>query len=211
MRTEGTEPRRRGRRPAGEDTRALILDAAKAQFAEHGYDRASGRAIARAAGVDPALVRHYFGTKSELFAAAFVPLGVNPMARVAELAPQGPEALAEGLLRTALAVWDSPQGSKALRPVFAGLISADPKLRFFRDFLVQKVFGGAAKKLDVDHAELRVNLMASQVAGVLVAKVLLGLEPLASADHDTVVRIVKPTLVRYLTEPYETLAGPTPE
>ena len=211
MRAEGTGPRRRGRRPAGEDTRALILDAARAQFAEHGYDKASGRSIARAAGVDPALVRHYFGSKSELFAAAFVPAGINPMARVAELAPQGPEALAEGILRTALAVWDSPHGSTILRPVFAGLISADPKLRFFREYLVRNVFGTAAKKLDIDHAELRINLMASQVAGVLVTKVLLELEPLASADHDTVVRIVKPTLVRYLTEPYESLAGPGPE
>jgi len=205
--TESVEPRRRGRRPAGEDTRALILDAARAEFTEHGYDKTSGRAIARAAGVDPALVRHYFGSKGELFAAVFVPMGINPMKRIAQLAPQGPEALAEGILRTVLAVWDTPQGRKRLRPIFAGLISADPKLGFFRDFLVGRILGTVVEHLDVDNAELRVNLMASQIIGVLVAKVLMEIEPLASADHETIVRIVRPTLVRYLTEPIETLAA----
>lgn len=211
MRDEVTEPRRRGRRPAGEDTRELILEAARAQFAEHGFDRTSGRSIARAADVDPALVRHYFGSKSELFGAAFAPSTVDPLARISELAPGGPEALAEGILRTVLSVWDTPQGRKRLRPILAGLISADPKLGFLRDFFVRRMLGTVTEKLDVDHAELRVSLMASQILGVLVAKVLLRLEPLASADHETVVRVVTPTLVRYLTEPYETLAGDAPE
>lgn len=207
MRAEPSEPRRRGRRPAGQDTRELILEAARAQFAEHGFDRTSGRAIARAAGVDPALVRHYFGSKSELFGAVFAPAAIDPLARIAELAPAGPEALAEGILRTVLSVWDSPQGRKRLRPILAGLISADPKLGFLRDFFVKRMLGTIVEKLDVDHAELRVSLMASQILGVLVNKVLLRLDPLASADHESVVRMVTPTLVRYLTEPYETLVG----
>ncbi|MDQ2624160.1 MAG: TetR family transcriptional regulator [Actinomycetota bacterium] len=207
MRAEANEPRRRGRRPAGEDTRALILDAARAEFTAHGYEKTSGRAVARAAGVDPALVRHYFANKGELFAAVFVPLGINPMSRISELAPAGPEALAQGILRTVLSVWDTPLGRQRLRPIFAGLISADPKLSFFRDFLVRRVLGTVVEKIDVDHAELRVNLMASQIIGVLVAKVLLEIEPLASMDHESVVRMVGPSLVRYLTEPYEALAA----
>lgn len=204
---EGGASRRRGRRPAGEDTRALILEAATAQFAEHGYDKASGRAIARAAGVDPGLVRHYFASKAELFAAAVMPTGINPLARVSELADAGPEVFAEGIVRTVLEVWDSPSGRKRLRPIFAGLVSADPKLRFFREFLVRKVFSAAATGLEVDHAEERVSLVVSQLAGLLMTKLLLEVEPLASMDHDAVVRRVAPTLVRYLTAPYESLAG----
>lgn len=207
MRAEPSEPRRRGRRPAGQDTRELILEAARAQFAEHGFDRTSGRAIARAAGVDPALVRHYFGSKSELFGAVFAPAAIDPLARIAELAPAGPEALAEGILRTVLSVWDSPQGRKRLRPILAGLISLDPKLGFFRDYLTRRVLGNVVEQLDVDHAELRVSLVGSQIVGLLVAKVLIGIEPLASTDHETVVRAMAPTLVRYLTDPYETLVG----
>lgn len=207
MRAGSGEPRRRGRRPAGQDTRAQILEAAREQFAEHGYDKASGRAIARAAGVDPALVRHYFPSKSELFAAAFMPSAVNPLTRVAHLAGEGPEIFAEGVLRTVLSVWDSPSGRARLRPIFAGLVSADPKLRFFREFLVRKVFSVAATGLEVDHAEERVSLVVSQLAGLLMTKLLLEVEPLASMDHDAVVRRVAPTLVRYLTAPYESLAG----
>lgn len=208
---EGGASRRRGRRPAGEDTRALILEAASAQFAEHGYDKASGRAIARAAGVDPGLVRHYFASKAELFAAAVMPTGINPLARVSELADAGPEVFAEGIVRTVLEVWDSPSGRKRLRPIFAGLVSADPKLRFFREFFVRQVFGAAVSRLGADHAPERVSLMAAQLVGVLVARVLLQIEPLASMDREAVVRAVAPSMHRYLTEPFETLVGERPE
>ena len=73
--------RRRGRRPAGEDTRGTILAAARDEFAERGYDGASVRSVARRADVDPALVRHYFRDKSELFAAGMIPEIVPPVVR----------------------------------------------------------------------------------------------------------------------------------
>ena len=66
-------PARRGPRPGGTDTKAQILSAAGAVFSRDGYQRGSVRAVAREAGVDPALVRHYFSSKTELFVEALRP------------------------------------------------------------------------------------------------------------------------------------------
>src|SRR3954468_8530488 len=59
--------RRTGRRPGPPETREQIARSARALFAELGYERATFRAIAAAAGVDPALVVHFYGSKDELF------------------------------------------------------------------------------------------------------------------------------------------------
>ncbi|HEX2288832.1 MAG TPA: helix-turn-helix domain-containing protein, partial [Pseudonocardiaceae bacterium] len=99
--------RRSGRRPGNQDTRQSILDAARAMFAERGFDGASIRAIATEAKVDPALVHHYFGTKDKLFLES-MNMPLNP----AELVPKalsGPrEEVGERLVRLVLSVWDSP-------------------------------------------------------------------------------------------------------
>src|SRR5256886_17585982 len=108
---------RTGRRPGNQDTREAIVEAARKAFAERGYDRASIRAIATSAGVDPALVHHYFGTKDELFLAT-VQAPMDP----AVLLPQGLDGdvkeLPERLLRTFLSVGDHPvTGPAAPAPV----------------------------------------------------------------------------------------------
>ena len=104
---------RRGRRPAGEDTRGLIEEAARAEFAERGYDGTTLRAVARRAGVDAALVHHYFEGKADLFAQAVVLTRVNPGHVVAGL--QGPsDTLGDRLVRTFLSVWDDPVNGERL-------------------------------------------------------------------------------------------------
>ena len=67
----------RGRRPGAPDTRAAVLAAARAAFAAKGFGGTTIRAVAADAGVDPALVHHYFGTKDDLFLAA-MELPVDP-------------------------------------------------------------------------------------------------------------------------------------
>jgi AcrR family transcriptional regulator len=196
-----TRPARRGRRPAGEDTRGLILDAARAEFADRGYDAASVRGIARRAGVDPALVRHYFGSKAELLAAGLVPGGVDPHAVIGGLAGGPRGTLGERLARTVLGLWDPPDGRARLRAVLSGTLSADPAARVFVDYLRTTVFGGLASALDAPDAELRVSLVASQVMGLLVARIVIGLEPLSSLSADEVAATVGPTLQVYLTGP----------
>ncbi|MBL7256625.1 TetR/AcrR family transcriptional regulator [Paractinoplanes lichenicola] len=193
--------RRSGRRPGNQDTRESILEAARAGFAEKGYDKASIRAIAGDAGVDPALVHHYFGTKEKLFLAV-MNAPINP----AELVPQalaGPrEQAGERLVRMALGVWDSPAGTAALA-VFRSALSNEWTARLLRDFVVTQVLRRAVHEMAFDPAEadMRSALVATQIAGTIMARYVLKIEPLASADIDTLAAAIGPNIQRFLTDP----------
>ena len=192
--------RRRGRRPAGADTRAALLAAAREVFAEQGYAGATVRAIAGRAGVDAAMVNHWFGGKQGLFSAVMELPGTLWLTDVVEAILTGDEgALAERIVRTFVTLWDTHEGQ------FAALIrsvsSQEMTATVFRDFLTKEVLGRVANKIGADHPELRASLCASQMVGLGVARYVVKLGPLASADVDTVVRAVAPTLTRYLTEP----------
>ena len=100
--TEETTPARRGRRPAGEDTRGLITEAARSEFADKGYEGTSMRAVARVAGVDPALVHHYFEGKADLFAQSVVLTRVNPAVMVERVLDGPLDTLGDRLVRTFL-------------------------------------------------------------------------------------------------------------
>ncbi|MET0419822.1 MAG: TetR family transcriptional regulator [Actinoplanes sp.] len=196
--------RRSGRRPGNQDTRSSILDAARTTFAEKGFDKASIRAIAADAGVDPALVHHYFGTKEKLFLAT-LNAPINP----AELIPQaldGPrEQAGVRLVRTALGVWDSPAGTAALA-VFRSAVSNEWSARLLREFIVTQVLRRAITEFVQDPAEAstRAGLVASQIGGLILMRYVLKVEPLASADPETVAAMIGPNVQRFLTEP---LAG----
>src|ERR687890_2439282 len=99
---------RRGRRPGAPDTRATILDAARTAFAQKGFAGTTIRAVATAAGVDAALVHHYFGTKDDLFLAA-LELPVDPRVALAPAIAAGPDGAGERMLRVFLSVWDDPE------------------------------------------------------------------------------------------------------
>lgn len=196
--------RRTGRRPGNPDTRETILAAARATFAERGFDAASIRAIATAANVDPALVHHYFGTKEELFRAT-VSIPVDPAELVPRVLAGGPDEVGERLVRTFLAVWDSPVGTAAVA-LLRSAVSNQWTARLLREFLVTQVLRRVVDQLDLDPAEvpLRGALVATQIAGLAMMRYVIRLEPVASAPPDTLVATIGPTVQRYLTGP---LAG----
>ncbi|MEU4481399.1 TetR family transcriptional regulator [Micromonospora sp. NPDC023966] len=191
--------RRTGRRPGNPDTREAILAAARAAFAERGFDAASIRAIATAAGVDPALVHHYFGTKEELFRAT-VAIPVDPARLLPAVLAGGPEGAGERLVRTFLSVWDSPVGGAAVA-LLRSAVSNEWTARMLREFLTTQVLRRVLDQLDVDPAELplRGALVATQVAGLAMMRYVIRLEPVASADPETLVAAIGPTVQRYLT------------
>lgn len=195
--TNGTEPKRRGRRRSGADTKAALLAAAREVFTEQGYDAATVRAIAAQAGVDPAMVNHWFGGKAGLFSAA-VHIPVNPEEVVPLLLAGDREQLAERLLRRFLTVWDNAEGGQ-----FAALVRSiatnENAVTMLREFIQNVMFENLIKALDVDQPDLRGALCGSQIVGLGMARYVVRLEPLASADHDTVVAAVGPNLQRYLT------------
>ncbi|MET0426094.1 MAG: TetR family transcriptional regulator [Actinoplanes sp.] len=193
--------RRSGRRPGNQDTKEAILSAARATFAEKGYDKASIRAIAGDAGVDPALVHHYFGTKEKLFLAS-LNAPINPGELIPEALSGPREQAGERLVRMALGVWDSPAGAAALA-IFRSALSNEWSARLLREFVVTQILRRAVRELvlDPDEAEMRSALLATQIAGVLVARYVLKVEPLASAAPEKIVAAIGPNVQRFLDDP----------
>ncbi|MFC4150222.1 TetR family transcriptional regulator [Micromonospora mangrovi] len=188
-----------GRRPGNPDTRESILAAARTAFAERGFDAASIRVIATAAGVDPALVHHYFGTKEELFRAT-VDIPVDPAELLSGVLAGGADGVGERLVRTFLGVWDSPAGTAAVA-VLRSAVNNEWSARLLREFLVTQVLRRVLDRLDLDPAELplRGALVGTQLAGLAMMRYVIRLEPVASADPETLVGAIGPTVQRYLT------------
>ncbi|MHA6805138.1 TetR/AcrR family transcriptional regulator [Salinifilum ghardaiensis] len=198
---------RRGRRGREEDTRAALLEAARAVFHEHGYDRATVRLIAGRAGVDPAMVNHWFGGKDGLFTAA-VALPVNPAEQVSRVLQGDPERIGERIVRRFLTAWDEAGGG-AFAALVRSLAGHEQAVAMLREFLQTALFEQVTTWLGADRPELRAALCATQMIGLGMARYVLRLDPLATAGHDAVVASIAPNLQRYLTGelPAETVAG----
>jgi AcrR family transcriptional regulator len=198
-----------GRRPGESRTREAIIDAARKRFGEHGYDRTTIRGIARDAGVDPALVHHFYGTKERLFAAAMslpvVPSEIITFTLGAERERLGEEfgpRIGEILTGTMLRAWDVA----GIRTAFLGLLrsaaTSDQGVVMLREFVTSTIVASLTQVAGLgDDAEgrFRATLVASQVIGLGFARYVLGLEPLVSASTEDLVAAIGPTVQRYLT------------
>jgi AcrR family transcriptional regulator len=198
--TDVEAPRRRGRRPIGEDRRGDILAAAREEFATKGFDGTTLRGIARVAGVDARLVHHYFDGKDAVFAAAFE-IPVRPQDVLEPVLAPGSDGIGERLARLFLSVWDSPPGRQRIVALLSASLTSEAGARMLREFLAREVFGRIVAHLDADDAELRASLAASQMMGLVVARYVVAVEPLASLPPDEVVELIGPTLQTYLAGP----------
>ncbi|WP_026378722.1 TetR family transcriptional regulator [Agromyces italicus] len=182
--------------------RARILAAATAEFGERGYEAASIRAIARRAGVDPALVHHYFDDKQRLVAEVVeVPLRPD---RLVGTALDGPlDELGERLVRAVLTAWDAPAVRPAAVAALRSAIGQGPVARMLREFLRREIMLRIAVRLDdrddPTDAEVRAELAASQLVGVIMVRYVLEFEPLASLAVDELVTRVGPAVQWHLT------------
>ncbi|QXE35349.1 TetR family transcriptional regulator [Streptomyces sp. GMY02] len=200
----GTAPRRRGR-PARKDSdtgpsaRQKILEAARTEFAARGYDKTSIRGIAKAAGVDPALVHHYFGTKDDVFEAA-VEVSFEPALVVPTLLAGGPEGIGERLARYFLSVWENPATRAPLLAIIRSALTHETAAKVLRTFVLRRLLERIAEELDVPDPTFRAELAASHMIGIAFLRYVIKAEPLASADGEAIVAMVAPTIQRYLTE-----------
>ena len=194
---------RTGRRPGPTRTRAAILDAARRAFATRGYEGVSIRAVARDAGVDPALVHRFFGSKEALFSAA-MELPVSPSALVAGLLAEGVDDLGERLVARLLGLFDDPRAFAPFLALVRGAVSNEQAAAMLREFLTREVLGRLATAASPDAPELRASLAGSQVIGLAMARYVVRVPPLARADPATVAACVGPTIQRYLTGPLAT-------
>ncbi|WP_380167422.1 TetR family transcriptional regulator [Jannaschia sp. R86511] len=203
-------PGRRGRRTDGSDTRAEIVAAAGEEFGEKGFHGASLRGIARRAGVDPALVHHYFDGKEDLFVAV-VGLPARPADVVARVLAAGREGAAEQLVLTLLSVWGELAARRRLVALLAALTGSELTRRTLREFVLAQLLLPIAEGFGVDQPHRRASLVASQVVGLGVARYVVAIEPLAGAPVSQVVADVAPTVHRYLFDPLPEPTEPPPD
>ncbi|GAB2844356.1 TetR family transcriptional regulator [Microbacterium insulae] len=190
--------RRRGRPRAGEsDARERILAAAVEEFAAAGYDAATIRGIAARAGVDPALVHHHFGTKADLFGEA-VHAPMRPDLALPEILEGDRDRVGERIVRYLLETWEKPDVRKRGVVLLRAAIGNRLTTPLLAEFLSRELLSRLARALEVEDASLRASLVASQVAGLLIARFVLRLPALAEASVDELVARVGPTVQRYL-------------
>ncbi len=195
-----SESGRTGRRPGPVSSRDAILAAAREQFTQHGFKGATLRAIAGRAGVDPGLIRHFFGDKEGLFTASM------------EMPPEAPAAVlgvfdepvdewGERLTRAYLSLWEDPDTSGPLRATVVSAFSNDQALERLRHFIVTTVLEQARPHLPPDDPDLRLATAMTHIIGIALGRYLLQAPPLVAADLDDIVALVGPSVQRYLTGP----------
>ena len=196
--TTQASTRRRGRRPGGTDTRQALIDAAREVFIEQGYDGATVRAIAAKAGVDAAMVNHWFGSKEGLFGEAVLKLPFNPQEIVDVLLASDPDHIGETIVNTFLNRWDTTGGG-VFTALMRSVTSHDEAAAMLRDFFLKIVFKHVIGKMAPDNQDLRATLVATQLVGMGMVRYVARFEPLASADIKTVAAAIAPTIQRYIT------------
>ena len=190
----------RGRRPGDSGTREAILAAAREQFGEHGYQRTTIRSIAAEAGVDPRLVSHYFGTKQGLFreSVAFPPAAEARVAAAFESFrdEDDPGRLAAEFI---VSLVEDPQ----VRQVMVGLIrsaSSEPEAaEEVRKVMTESKLMPFADALGGAGAPLRASFVASQIVGLVMARHVVRLGPIATATPEQVIDAIAPVFGHYLT------------
>ena len=192
--------RRGGRRPGSPDTRGLVLANARNLFAESGFAGTSVRAVADAAGVDAALVHHYFGTKRELFLAA-VAIPLDPETLLTALTSVPRDRLGETMVRAVIGFWDGDHQQAGIALLKAQV--TDPDSTILRTFLGDIVTNALAANAELDPttAATRTALAVSQIAGVLLLRYIVRLEPITSMSLDDLAAHIGPTVQHYLTDP----------
>jgi AcrR family transcriptional regulator len=190
---------RRGRRAGGEGSREQILSAARSLFAEQGFEGTSLREVARKAGVDAAMIHHFFEGKDELFAQS-VGLPADPARVFAGVSSYEPGQRAEAVVRAALRLWESP-AQHGLVAFIRGTIGSKAKTALLKDFVTRTVLPRIMDGVPGPPEEkaMRSSLVASQMVGLMLVRYVVRLEPLASASPDEVVRLVAPNIQRCLT------------
>jgi AcrR family transcriptional regulator len=199
----GVTARRRGRPPRAEsaDTRDRILAAAREEFSERGYEKTSVRGIAKAAGVDPALVHHYFGTKEQVFEAS-IEVAFAPALNAPEAIADGPlDQVGERLARFVLGVWENPATRNPLLAIVRSAVNNDTAAAVFRRLVSSQLLRRVAAQLHLPDAELRAELAAAQLVGCAMLRYVIKVEPLASADLEQIVARVAPVVQGHLTGP----------
>ena len=190
----------RGMRPGRPETRVEVLEVARRRFLADGYQAVTLRSIAAEAGVDAALISYYFGSKKGLFGAAMA-LSANPPEVLLGALAGDPDHLPERVLLALLHAWDDPEGGDALRAMVNAAIQEPDLARLLREVLEHEIVDRIAEYLPGRSARLRAAAFVTQLAGVVFARYVLAVEPVATMKVDELVRHLAPGLRASLHSP----------
>lgn len=189
MNIEPDQPARRS-----DATRAAILAAARTRFAAEGFRKATIRAIAADAAIDPSMVMRYFGSKDGLFAAA-----VDVRLDLPDLAAADPDALGELLVRRFLAIWEDQPDNKVLVILLRSSITDEGVSQRFRQIFAEQVLPAVLRFGDPADAQRRGGLIVTQLLGLALCRYVLELPPVVGLTREQIIADIAPTLQRYLT------------
>lgn len=204
---EGRRGRRTGRPPGESGNREAILASARREFFERGYDGATIRGIAAGAGVDPALIHHYFGNKDGLLLEVLRqggPAEISGEEAVARLLAEGLDGLGERVIRRMVDIYEVSV-TRAGWGLLSGLVrlasDSEQAAAALRDVFAHGGFARLVRALGAPQPELRVALLGSLLVGLAVARFVIRMEPIASADVDALVAWYGPEVQRLLLGP----------
>lgn len=190
---------RSGRRPGGVDTKGTILAAARSEFGAKGYHMATIRSIAAEAGVDPALVHHYFGTKEDLFAVS-INLPLRPAEIAGTVLAEGLDSAGRNITNLFFMVWENPETRDPLLAMLRGAFSTEQGAAVLRDFFGTAMLGRVAPQLNGPDAELRVSLAVSHLIGVAVLRYVVGFPSLDKVPVEDLIDMLAPHIQTYFTD-----------
>lgn len=196
--TASAARRRSGRRPGDSGTREAILAAARTSFADNGYAGTTIRGVARAAGVDAALVHHYFGDKEALFSAA-LDLPGRPADLIGGVLASGLDGAGLRLATLYLGLWEHPDVRPRLVALVRAAVTEEHAAAILRGFVGETIVRHVAAHLDGPDRELRATLMGSHLVGAMVLRHIIKVPPIATAPVEDVAALLGPTIQRYLT------------
>jgi AcrR family transcriptional regulator len=183
-----------GRRPGQNETKGAILDAARHRFASQGYDGATVRAIAGDAGVNAALLNHFFGSKQQLFVAS-MDLPIN-LGEIVPLILEGlHEEIGGRLVRMFLGIWSDPATRAPFLALLRSATTNDQFAAMLRRFMEKAVFAEVAEAKGIPR--VRVAAAAAQMMGVALLRYVVGIPPLADATDEELVDLLAPVLQHY--------------
>ncbi|CAM4090574.1 HTH-type transcriptional repressor AcnR [Mycobacterium basiliense] len=186
-----------GRRPGNPDTRTEIVTTARRLFADSGYDQTSVRDIASAAGVDPAMIRHYFGSKAELFRST-VGWPFEADALTTAIVDGDRNGLSARLTRVFFEAWERPESRAPLMAILRGAATHEESTVLVREFFGGQMYPRLAKALKGSDSELRIDLAMAQLLGIAYLRHVLRVEPIASTPLDELVARVTPVISAHL-------------
>jgi AcrR family transcriptional regulator len=173
---------------------------ARARFLARGYEAVTLRSIAQEAGVDPALISYYFGSKRGLFGAAMA-LVANPAEQIAEVLRGDPATFGPRALRRMLVTWDSAESGPALLGMLRRIAADADSAALVREVLERELIDRVADRIGGPHARQRAMGFCTQMAGIIVTRYLLRVEPIASMPAEEVARLYGPAVRAALQGP----------